>query len=61
MQPWLRLLTLTVKLVKLPHYTDVTVLPLAFSPDDARPIVRHPTDLLVAAGYDRAWPRTQGL
>ena len=30
-------------------------------PDDARPIVRRPTDLPVAAGYDRAWARTQSL
>jgi hypothetical protein len=29
--------------------------------DDARPIVRRPTDLPVAAGYDRAWARTQSL
>ena len=30
-------------------------------PDDARPMVRRPTDLPGAAGYDRAWARTQGL
>jgi hypothetical protein len=31
------------------------------NPDDGRPIVRCPTDLPVAAGYDRAWARTQSL
>jgi hypothetical protein len=31
------------------------------NPDNARPIVRRPTDLPVTAGYDRAWARTQGL
>ena len=31
------------------------------NPDDARPIVRRPTDLPVAADCDRAWARTQSL
>ena len=31
------------------------------NPEDARPIVCRPTDLPVAAGYDRAWARTQSL
>ena len=31
------------------------------NPDDARPIVRRPTDLPVMASYDRAWSRTQSL
>jgi hypothetical protein len=31
------------------------------NPDDARPIVRRPTDLPVTAGCDRAWARNQSL
>ena len=33
----------------------------SLTPDDARPIVRRPVDLPVAAGCDRAWARTQSL
>jgi hypothetical protein len=31
------------------------------NPDDTSPIVRRPTDLPVAAGYNRAWARIQSL
>jgi hypothetical protein len=31
------------------------------NPDDAGPIVHRPMNLPVAAGYDRAWARTQSL
>ena len=31
------------------------------NPGDARPIMRRPTDLPVAAGYDTAWAQTPGL
>ena len=34
---------------------DIPTAPTLPTPDDARPIVRRPTDLSVAAGYDRAW------
>ena len=41
-----------------PHIPTGQTLP---NPDDARPIVRRPKDLPVAAGYDRAWAQTQSL
>ena len=31
------------------------------NPDDAGPIVRHPTGIPVAAGWDRAWTQTPNL